>query len=123
MTSYDSTRCVICYENKAKWFCIDCKSSSGVCNSCYNDWDDVMFNEGAIESYLPMPCPVCKIPMRYSKLNFMFNFDLMSAGELFMVCNERKKEKLVDIVFNAIELGKDKKKKKKKKKIYLISKK
>jgi len=106
MSSFESTRCVICYENKAKHFCIGCKKSSGVCCSCYNDWEDVNNT-----CYASMPCPICKIPMEYARLNFRFNFDIESGYGLATdrYFSYQKKEKLEDIVYNAIELGKDKK--------------
>lgn len=121
MSSFDASRCVICFEKKAQHFCIDCKKSSGVCDSCYNHWDCSLDFECG--SYNKMPCPICKTPMRYALLNFMFKFDLDDGSGLDIdsYFSYEKKEKLEDIVYNARSLGKDKKKKKKK--IYLISKK
>lgn len=122
MTSYETARCVICYENKAQHFCIDCKSSSGVCDDCYNDWDNIQQVE-TISPYNEMPCPICKTPMEYALLNFMFKFEIECGNGLNIdsYYSYQKREKLEDIVYDAIALGKDKKKKKKK--IYLISKK
>ena len=58
----DSSKCVVCFEEKAKNFCIDCKQSSGLCHSCYMD----ISQRTDDSSYVPINCVICKKKMNYS---------------------------------------------------------
>ena len=91
----DSSKCVVCFESKAKNFCIDCKQSSGICHSCYMD----ISQRTDDSSYVPINCVICKKKMNYSLIVNFCEFDMMTAGEntLIHTGNDDKNERLSEI--------------------------
>jgi hypothetical protein len=69
----DITTCKVCYEKKAKYFCVDCKQASGVCYDCYINTEEV--NNGAWACF-PINCIICRKSMWYSYIQYMLNYDI-----------------------------------------------
>ena len=100
----DSTNCVICYENKADYFCVECKQSSGVCSNCY-----ITLNQNKYGRYgeyaEPINCVICKKNMDYAALVSAFQMDADDLEGLLDGLPEEKKYGLRDLVSNNAFLG------------------
>ena len=93
----DSTKCVICYENKAELFCVDCKQSSGVCWRCYMTLNKNKYGEDG-EYAEPINCVICKKYMDYAAFVYSFNMDVDDLECLLWNVPEEKRYKLRDLV-------------------------
>ena len=80
------SKCVVCFDNKARFFCIGCKKSSGLCEECNNKMSkhSFRFQRSCFTEELHKPCVICKEPMRYAKLVKKFN-KRMSSGNIYKI--------------------------------------
>lgn len=76
----DNTKCVICYDSKAEYFCTDCRQSSGLCHACHHTigYRKYVRNEEVAHAFYaePINCVICKKNMDYAATVKAFNLDI-----------------------------------------------
>lgn len=96
----DTAQCVVCYDEKAIRFCVNCKCASGLCGRCYAHIEEEHENRHGC-FYAPIPCVICKRNMNWTSIVRMLEFDIESAGENTLydtrLINYAKQEQLNDI--------------------------
>lgn len=95
----EGKNCVVCYDQKAKYFCSTCHQSSGLCDSC---WIDIQGQLGRGSDYDTCPCVICRKEMVRAMFIRSFWVDLETMGELCWKENlpEEKRMALLDVIWN-----------------------
>ena len=76
--TFDNTRCTVCLDKRAQYFCVDCKYSSGICDGCWTITENV--NDITDHTH-GINCVICKKRMWYSLIQRTLKVDVYSAGD------------------------------------------